>query len=573
MTLEQLLSRAAEWTRTDPDPDARTATEALMASGDVDALSLAFGRRLTFGTAGIRGRLGPGPGQMNRKMVRQITAGLARYLLDTVPSVRQAGVVLGRDARRGSEDFAQEAAAVLTAAGIPVHQFPGVTATPLVAFAVRALQAAAGVMVTASHNPATDNGYKVYWGDGAQITPPHDRGIAERIDAVAAGAPAPLAGASAPIHTIGDAVVDAYIAGVLATRVHTGAQVDAVYTALHGVGYAPLQRAVAAAGHRPVIPVPAQVQPDPDFPTVPSPNPEQPAALDLALAEADRSGARLVIAHDPDADRLAVAVKGSDGRWARLSGNDLGLLLAEDLLSHGAATGPRMVATTIVSTSLLRDIAAHHGADFVETLTGFKWIAAAARAYPGTFVMGFEEAIGYCPGTLVGDKDGVSTAILVLDLAAWCAARGATLIDHLADLYVRYGLSFTAQRAVRMSGADALERMAQVMAKLRATPPTELGGRRVHRIRDLSTGVARDLRTGAEETEALPRSNVLVFELDGGDRVVVRPSGTEPKLKLYVEVRRPVPTRSAYLQARDSARAQAGTLIASMSALTGLSGH
>jgi phosphomannomutase len=300
-----------------------------------------------------------------------------------------------------------------------------------------------------------------------------------------------------------------------------------------------MDRIAKAAGHVDLVPVKEQVEPDGAFPTVAFPNPEEPGALDLAKATAAASGAELIIAHDPDADRLAVCVPDGDG-WRQLTGNEVGILLADDLLAHGQPHDNRLVATTIVSTSLLGEVAKLHGAHLTETLTGFKWIANAAIAWDGPFILGFEEALGYSAGPVVRDKDGVSAAMLFLDLASWCKARGVSLLDHLADLYRRTGFAASKQVSLKLPGAEGKARIAEIMDGLRASPPTTLAGAAVHTIRDVQTGLATDTATGATRELGLPASNVLAFDLDDGGRILARPSGTEPKVKFYFEVKAPL---------------------------------
>ena len=537
--MQDVIEAAQRWMAADPDPQTRAEAAALIAAGDEAELREHFGSRLQFGTAGIRGTMGPGPGRINRALVRQVTAGLASYLLRMVPDVSERGVVVGYDGRRNSIAFAEDAARILAGRGIPVLRFEEVVPTPVLAHAVTHHGAAAGVMVTASHNPPADNGYKVYWGNGAQIIPPHDRGISEEIDAL--GGPWNVsvpAGAAVTdwIRPIPATTWEDYLRRVLSWRVlpHTGAR--AVYTAMHGVGWESLRRVAAAAGHEPLIAVPEQRDPDGRFPTVSFPNPEEPGALDLAMALAAAEGADLIVAHDPDADRLAVALPGPDGRWSRLTGNEIGLLLADTMLRHGPQDGPRMVATTVVSTSLLGRLAEAGGAQLIETLTGFKWIANAAIDFEGTFLVGFEEALGYSIGDVVRDKDGVSAALHILDLASWCKAQGTTLRAHLAELYRTHGYAASAQHSIRMPGASGQARIQEILAALRAQPPSSFAGLRVWRVRDILKDTARLTETGETTPLGLPRSNVLTFDLEEGCRVIARPSGTEPKLKFYFEV-------------------------------------
>ena len=573
------VAAAQAWLSIDPDPETRAELSAILDSNP-SALQELFGARLQFGTAGIRGRMGPGPGQLNRVLVRQVTAGLGAYLLETVPDAATRGVVVGGDARRNSDVFAQDVAGVLGAMGIVVHWFEGSVATPNLSHAVTHLGAAGGVMVTASHNPPADNGYKVYWGNGAQIVPPHDAGISAAIDRVEPGtevvASLDAMRSDGLLRSVPASVFAQYLDEVLAQRVHPGHTVRAVYTAMHGVGYAPLRAALEAAGHEPVIPVVEQVEPDGAFPTVAFPNPEEKGALDLAKATATASGADVIIAHDPDADRLAVAIPdgSAEGGWRQLTGNEVGLLLAHDLLRHGSQPAPRLVANTIVSSPLLGAIAAAAGARHVETLTGFKWIANAAIDHlaetGGGFVLGFEEALGYSVGPVVRDKDGVGAAVMLLDLAGWCRSRGTTLEAHLDALFAEFGLAASGQRSVKLPGAAGRARIEAVLANLRAAPPEQIAGRAVWRVRDVLTGQQIDRRTGETSAIDLPKSNVLTFDLDGGCRVIARPSGTEPKIKIYVDVLEPV-GEDGVAAARTRALALLDVLANDILARTGLS--
>ncbi len=564
--IEAMIEAARAWMEADPDPATAAEAAALIAAGDATALTAAFGARLEFGTAGLRGKLGPGPGNMNRALVRIVSAGLGRYLLDQVPDATARGVIVGCDARRGSRAFADETAAVLGAMGIPVFLFDEVVATPVLAHGVVFVGAAAGVMVTASHNPPQDNGYKVYWGNGAQIVPPHDTGISNTIDQIGSAREVAVADLAelrdqGLLRPVPAAAWEDYQARVLACRVHPGQPpIRAVYTAMHGVGWAPLQRLIAAAGHDPLIPVLAQVEPDGAFPTVAFPNPEEPGALDLAFAAARAADAEIILANDPDADRLAVAIPDGAGGWRALTGNQIGLLLADELLTHGPQSGDRLVATTLVSSALLAKIAQVHGAAYAETLTGFKWIANQAIAWPGTFVMGFEEALGYTVGPTVRDKDGLSAALVMLDLAAWCKAEGRSMLAHLEGVYRRYGYAGSLQRSMTLPGLDGLAQIKAMMDRLRQDPPRALGGVAVVRLRDVSLGTATDLHSGAVTALNLPRSNVLAFDLADGGRVLARPSGTEPKIKFYVDVTEPMAEGEGLAAVEARALARAGAL-------------
>jgi phosphomannomutase len=543
--VSDLRARAKEWLGQDPDPRTRAELQAILDADDGAALADRFGARLEFGTAGLRGELGAGPNRMNRVTVMRAAAGLAGRL--------PAGgrVIIGFDARHGSRRFADDTAAVLSGAGLRPEVFADPVPTPVLAHFTRAFaDIVAGVMVTASHNPPRDNGYKVYWADGAQIVPPTDAEISAAIDAVGRVDELPL-GEGWPVHEGADLYLDA----VSSLRLGGDRDVSIVYTPLHGVGRDVLLTAFERAGFPAPTVVPEQAEPDPDFPTVDFPNPEEPGALDLALGLAEARGADLVIANDPDADRCAVAVPGPSG-WRTLTGDEVGGLLAEHVLRHTTG-GDRLVATTIVSSSLLRSIAAAHRVRFAETLTGFKWIMKAGGAQsssggrggsppsssPLRLVFGYEEALGYSVGddrgVLVNDKDGIGAALAVAALAADAKRDGRTLLDLLDAQARRYGLHATSQLSIRVSD---LSLITAAMARLRAEPPRELGGRRVESFDDL-----------ARPAGDLPPTDGLRFRLAGGSRVVVRPSGTEPKLKCYLEVVLPVDGDVAAVRARAAA--------------------
>ncbi|MER7813355.1 phospho-sugar mutase [Streptomyces sp900116325] len=514
---QDLITQARTWLAEDPDPETRDELAKLIDAEDLDALAARFAGTLQFGTAGLRGELGAGPMRMNRSVVIRAAAGLAAYLK---AQGRTGGlVVVGYDARYKSADFARDTAAVMTGAGLRAAVLPRPLPTPVLAYAIRHLGAVAGVEVTASHNPPRDNGYKVYLGDGSQIVPPADGEIADAIAAVG-----PLAGVDRPENgweILGDEVLDAYLArtdAVLAAGSPRTART--VYTAMHGVGTSVLTAAFARAGFPAPVLVTEQAEPDPAFPTVAFPNPEEPGAMDLAFATARRANPDLVIANDPDADRCAVAVPDAtaDGGWRMLRGDEVGALLAAHLVARGA-TG--VFAESIVSSSLLGRIAEKAGNGYEETLTGFKWIARVDGLR-----YGYEEALGYCVDPDgVRDKDGITAALLVAELASGLKEQGRTLLDLLDDIAVEHGLHATDQLSVRV---EDLSVIADAMRRLRDTPPTALAGLAVTSAEDLSEG-----------TEQLPPTDGLRYHLEGA-RVIVRPSGTEPKLKCYLEVVVPV---------------------------------
>jgi phosphomannomutase len=550
----ELRTRAEAWLVADPDPRTRAELATLIAAGDTDGLRDRFAHPLRFGTAGLRATLGAGPARMNRAVVRRTTAGLARWVLSRGPAAAASGVVVGRDARHGSAAFATDVADVLTACGIAVQTLVRPLPTPITAFAVRRFGAAAGVMITASHNPAADNGYKVYAGDGAQIIPPDDAAIAAAADEAG---PVPVGAApSRPGAGIDDEVLAAYREAVLGLIDPYGPRgLRVVYTPLHGVGGAVLPGLLGAAGFDAPVVVAEQADPDPDFPTVAFPNPEEVGALDLALAAARRAGADVVLANDPDADRLAVAVPDRDGRWRVLTGDELGILLAARRLEVTSGPG-RLVATTVVSSTMLSKLAAEVGVAYEETLTGFKWIARAARRRPGhRLVFGYEEALGFAIDEIVADKDGLSAALVTADLAAQARAEGQSLLDRLDALSARLGLHATAQWSRRAEGPGGIEELARVVAAWRRDPPTQLGGLAVTEVVDLSVSAG-----------GLPPTDALVLRLGARGRVVLRPSGTEPKLKAYLEATTDPPGLDGLDRAKREAGARLDTLRADVAA-------
>ncbi|WP_374458316.1 phospho-sugar mutase [Nocardioides sp.] len=511
-----LIEQARAWAAEDPDEQTRAELEAVLAAaerGEETDLADRFAGTLEFGTAGLRGALGAGPNRMNRVVVTRAAAGLAAYLRDTGHS--GGSVVIGFDARHNSDVFARDTAEIMTGAGFKALVMPRTLPTPLLAFAIRELGCAAGVMVTASHNPPQDNGYKVYLGDGSQIVPPADSEIADRIAAVGPLADLPR-GDSGTV--VGEEIVDRYLDTVAELAEDGPRDLTLVYTPLHGVGGTTVAQVLETAGFDAPYVVEQQEHPDPDFPTVSFPNPEEPGAMDLAMALAAEKRADLVVANDPDADRCAVAVPDAHG-WRMLRGDEVGALLAHHLLARGR-TGT--YANSIVSSSLLGKMAAAAGQPHEETLTGFKWIGRVEG-----LAFGYEEALGYCcDPEHVKDKDGVSALLLVCELAAQAKAAGRTLTDILDDIAREHGLHATDQLSVRF---EDLSDIPATMDRLRSAPPTTLGGLAVERVEDLSEGTA-----------TLPPTDGLRYSLAEGARVIVRPSGTEPKVKCYLEVVIPV---------------------------------
>lgn len=575
----ELLVEARHWADSDPDhataAQLRKLLEEASAEGAAAEAALAeltdrFSGTLEFGTAGLRAALGAGPMRMNRAVVRRTAAGIASFLQDKsegwVPSA-----VIGYDARYNSKAFALETAAVFSAAGIEAFLLPCTLPTPVLAYAVRALDTDAGVMVTASHNPAQDNGYKVYLGGrtvkgpgrGAQIVPPYDAEIAARIDyTVPLGS---IETAPEGWTEVSESIVADYISavdGLVSRDGYPARDLKIVLTPMHGVGGETMTAVLRDAGFTSVKLVAAQAEPDPDFPTVAFPNPEEPGALDLAVAMAAETDADIVLANDPDADRAAVAAKDpSTGEWRMLRGDETGALLGAHLATRiraghlklrGAAGRPPVFANSIVSSRLLARIAASAGFAHHETLTGFKWIS----RVPG-LVYGYEEALGYCvaPG-LVRDKDGISAGLLIAELAASLKASGRTLFDMLDDLALEHGLHASDQLSVRV---DDLALIPQMMTRLREEPPVSLGGSSVISAVDLSAGSAD-----------LPPTDGLLYRTQDDTRIIVRPSGTEPKLKCYLEVIVPVAGGAELPAARAAAADRLAAAKADISAALGL---
>ena len=536
VAVADLVRRTRAWIEADPDPATRSELLAILAAGGLSGLAERMAGTLRFGTAGIRGVVEAGSNRMNRAVVIRTSAGLAAYLNQRGTAGRR--VALGHDARPSSSVFASDAAGVMAAAGIEVAAFDEPVPTPLVAHAGVSMNADATVVVTASHNPPRDNGYKVYDRNGAQIVPPVDAAIAAAIDIVGAAidvARVAEPSADALVRRLGPEAVDRYVGDVLNLLPDGGDRsVRIVYTPLHGVGRDICVRLLTEAGFGDVHVVPEQGDPDGRFPTVAFPNPEEPGALDLAHGLATETRADIVLANDPDADRLAVSLP-VDGGWRTLTGNQIGVLLADFVLTHSAATAP-LVVNSIVSSPMLAEVAASHDARFAQTLTGFKWICNAAldleRDEGVMFVFGYEEALGYSIGTVVRDKDGMSAATWFAILAATARREGESVWDRLSTLYRRHGLWVSTQRAIVRPGTEGVGEIAAAMASLAEATPATLGGRRVLEV--------TDFRLGAEgRPRWLPSADLVVFDL-GGTRALVRPSGTEPKLKVYVDLHRPL---------------------------------
>ena len=554
---DDLFARTERWIAADPDPATGAALtdvlERARSSGDLVELRDLMGERLDFGTAGLRGEMGPGSNRLNLLMARQTAAGLARTLHAHGERAVERGVLVGHDARHHSDEFALGCVAVLEAAGIPCRLVDGPQPTPLVAWGLRHLDAAAAIVVTASHNPAKDNGIKIYWGDGAQIVPPIDGWIADDIAAAVAERLDPVGPPVRPTPAPSSLLDDyaAMVVGLVGGPDEERSDLPIVATAMHGVGAPLLRRCLTEAGFTSLATVPEQNAPDPDFPTIPFPNPEEHGATDLLLALAESNDAAVAFANDPDADRLAMGIPAGDGGWRMLTGDELGALFAAGLMAHRSSDRTPLLVTTVVSSQLLAAIAADAGAVFEETLTGFKWLCRPGFAHPELDqVLAYEESIGYAVGGLC-DKDGISAAVVMADLVRRWRAHGVSPQDVLDDLARRHGAHVTNNFSIRVSGPGWSTRLAAAAASVVADPPTELAGVAVARLDQ-------------------PADDVIRLFLANGDRVVIRPSGTEPKLKCYCEAVEPVAASETPDAARSRARSRTSSFHDELVARLGL---
>lgn len=518
----QLLAQATAWAAQDPDPETKAELLQLIDAADSAALADRMNSRLDFGTAGLRGELGAGPNRMNRVLVAQAAAGIRDYVLENFSE--DPSVVIGFDGRINSAVFARDSAQIFAAAGIRTILFDGVVPTPVLAFAGKHLATSAAIMVTASHNPPRDNGYKVYLGGangGSQIISPTDKEIAAKIRKVAESQTFDSIPKSDDFQIVGDELRQAYVGETasLTGEILEGESLKIVYTAMHGVGWHVVEKLFEAVGLARPITVDAQLLPDGRFPTVAFPNPEEPGAMDLSFAKANEVGADLILANDPDADRLAIGIPDSSAAagWRRLTGDEIGLILGYEMARRAVAEGKKgTLACSIVSSSVLSKVAEHFDLDYRETLTGFKWIS----KVPG-LIFGYEEALGYCVDpTRTPDKDGISAALIISALATQLATEGKSLESHLAELGEMFGYFATGQISIRVTDLSVID---QIMSKLRNNPPTEIDGVAAN-FTDLKIGSA-----------TLGSTDGLRFDLADGRRVIVRPSGTEPKLKCYLQ--------------------------------------
>ncbi|NVD08520.1 phospho-sugar mutase [Vibrio sp. JPW-9-11-11] len=560
-----MMDNVTRWLEKDPDPHTREELQHLIDQQQFSELEDRFRQRLEFGTAGLRGEVGCGPNRMNRLVIQETATGLGHYLIEQVSDARHRGVVIGYDGRIDSQQFAHDTACVLTALGIKVFLTHTVAATPIVAFGVKHFNAAAAVVVTASHNPPQYNGFKVYWENGAQIIPPHDAGIAAEIDLAATKA--------IPLMSLADAEKQGLLIWLqddyyqtyrqamndnpLLQHRHQPELVSVAYTAMHGVGASMAETLLKDAGFTQVYSVNEQREPDGTFPTVNFPNPEEAGAMDKVIALAKQHNADLACANDPDADRFAVAVRTPEGDYQMLTGDQVGSLFGHYLLSQTEAS-KQLVGNTIVSSTLLNKIASAHGAHYYQTLTGFKWLTNVAmqkQSEDQQFLFAYEEALGYTIGNQVWDKDGLSALVAFAQLTAELKSQGMSIWDQLEQLYRQHGMYLNAQRSIALDPTSP-----PVGDKLRAYPPTMIAGRAVEVSEDLKS-LTKTFADGTTEAIDLPASDVLIYHLSGGARVIVRPSGTEPKLKCYYEVVEPFSSEESLDHALEKATESMGMLI------------
>ncbi|UPL47816.1 phospho-sugar mutase [Hymenobacter sublimis] len=544
------------WLTGSYDAETQSAIRQMLAENQEDFLSDAFYRNLEFGTGGLRGIMGPGSNRMNRYTLGMATQGLSNYLLQSFPG-QEIKVAIAHDSRNNSPEFARIAADIFSANGITVYLFEALRPTPELSFAIRQLGCQSGCVVTASHNPKEYNGFKVYWNDGAQVVAPHDKNIIREVEAIQSVSEVRFQADSSRIHLIGAELDAAYLAKVKELSINPTAiqrqhNLKIVYTPLHGTGITLVPKALAQLGFTNVHVVEAQATPDGNFPTVQSPNPEEKVAMQMALDQAKALDADLVLATDPDSDRVGIAVKDNKGEWVLVNGNQTAALLTHYLLSArkqaGKMTEQDFIVYTIVTSDVLGDIARAHGVQAYQTLTGFKYIAGIIRDLEGqqNYIGGGEESYGYMIGSFVRDKDAISACALLAEMAAVAKDHGHTLYEEMVHMYATYGFYKEHLISLTKKGQRGAEEIQEMMRELRANPPRTIAGQPVVELRDYKTGRIRDLRTNLETETGLESSNVLQFILEDGSKISARPSGTEPKIKFYFSVRQPLASAVDY---------------------------
>lgn len=563
--LKEVQSKAQLWLDGNYDEATKADVSRMLTANDSTELIESFYRDLEFGTGGLRGIMGAGTNRMNIYTVGAATQGLSNYLKASFTDVPQISVVIGHDCRNNSRKFAEISAAIFSANGIKVYLFEDLRPTPEISFAIRHLGCQSGIILTASHNPKEYNGYKAYWNDGAQLIAPHDVNVITEVNKITDVNQIKFEGNPGLIEIIGDEIDTIYIEAVKTISLSPEAierhkDMKIVYTPIHGTGVMMVPRALKAYGFTNIIDVPEQYVVSGDFPTVYSPNPEEPAALDMAIQRAKATDAELVMATDPDSDRMGIAIKNDKGEWILVNGNQTALLFVYYLIRRwketGKITGNEYVVKTIVTTEIIKEIAEKNGVECYDCYTGFKWIAAVMRENEGikTYIGGGEESYGFLPETFVRDKDAVSSCTLMAEIAAWAKDNGMSLYELLQEIYLEYGYGKEKGISVVRKGKSGAEEIAQIMTDFRTNPPKELAGSAIRLIKDYKTLKQTNVATGVVSDLEMPAtSNVLQYFTEDGTKISVRPSGTEPKIKFYIEVRGEMNSRSDFEAAEAAA--------------------
>ncbi|HET9503757.1 MAG TPA: phospho-sugar mutase [Hymenobacter sp.] len=569
-----IQQRIDSWLTPAYDADTQAEIKQLQASGQDEALTDAFYRSLEFGTGGLRGIMGAGSNRMNRYTLGMATQGLSNYLHQSFPD-QEIKVAIAHDSRNNSRLFAETVANVFSGNGITVYLFDDLRPTPELSFAIRHLGCQSGCVITASHNPKEYNGFKVYWNDGSQVVAPHDKNIIVEVNKITSPTEVKFEGDASRIHSIGKELDDAYLAELKKLSINPEAikqqhDLGIVYTPIHGSGIKLVPPGLAAFGFTNVSVVEAQATPDGNFPTVQSPNPEEKSAMQLALDQAKAQNADIVLATDPDADRVGVGVKNGAGEWVLLNGNQTAALLTHYILSARAkahkAQPNDFIVYTIVTSEILGDIARHYGVKSYRTLTGFKYIAGLIRELAGqeSYICGGEESYGFLIGDFVRDKDAVSACALVAEMAAVAKSQGRTLYEEMEQMYAEYGLYVEDLISLTKKGQRGAEEIKEMMAELRKNPPATLAGSPVVEVRDYDNGQIKNLRTGEVASTGVESSNVLQFITEAGDKISARPSGTEPKIKFYFSVKEPLSSVADYEVTHKKAEAKIQRIIEEM---------
>ena len=567
----QIMKKANSWLEGTYDEETKKAVKDLI-ENDPDELTDAFYKELEFGTGGLRGIMGVGTNRMNKYTVGSATQGLANYLKKNFKNHKQIKVAIAYDNRNNNTYFTRIAADVLSANGIKVYVFDDIRPTPELSFAIRKLKCQSGIVITASHNPKEYNGYKVYWDDGAQIISPHDTNVIEEVNNITSIDQVKFKGDKSLQETIGEKIDKEYIEQIRGLSlnpeiINKHKDLKIVYTPLHGTGVKLVPKALESLGFQNIIHVPEQDKQDGNFPTVDSPNPEESAALDMAIKKANDEGAELVMATDPDADRVGVAVKDKNGKFKLLNGNQTAALLVQYVISQwekrGLIKGEEYIVKTIVTSEMIKDIANNHGVESYDTLTGFKYIAAIIREMEDkkTFIVGGEESYGYLVGDFVRDKDAVIAASMIAEAAAFAKENNGTLLDQLREIHLQYGFFKEGLKSVVKKGKKGAEEIQSMMDKFRNNPPKIINESPVSRIRDYSKSIEISTETGNEYQIYFPESNVIQYFTEDETKITIRPSGTEPKIKIYIGVKQDIYENDDYQQINDMLDVRINTVI------------